>query len=141
MASAAETAIRVEYNYLRRQRDDWHDLAPDVGKIAGLLQQLAWRGQPAASTDLPSGDLVRGAVRALAHVTNPQWISDWQARQVTFLRPVLEAHQQVADWAQNRAVEGWTAQNNIAETLSEILDYYETETTRHQALLRTVGRD
>jgi hypothetical protein len=67
-----------------------------------------------------------------------QWLTDWQSRQVTFLRPILDAHQRAADWAEARAVEGFTAQNSISQTLAEIVGFYETDTSHHQALLRTL---
>jgi hypothetical protein len=158
MASDYDTEIRVTYEYIRRQRDGWHDIAPELGRIAGLLQQLQWRGEPRKNTDLGPGDWDRNLVRQLTHpnqeypsqqdrppgpwpapstVPSP-WLTEWQSRQVTFLRPILDAHQAAADWAGARAVEGWTAQNNIAETLSEIVGFYETDTAHHQALLRTL---
>lgn len=152
MASEYDTEIRVSYEYIKRQRDGWLNIAPELGRIAGLLQQLQWRGEPRKNTALGPDDWERDAVRRVTHPresdptpgapptsTLPnQWLTDWQARQVTFLRPILDAHQRAADWAEARAVEGWTAQNNISETLAEIVGFYETDTSHHQALLRTL---
>jgi hypothetical protein len=114
MADPYDVEIRVAYNYIVRQRGDWLSLAPDTGKIAGLVKNLQWRGEPHT-----------GSASA-------------QSRPVTYLRPILAAHQRIVDWVGARADEGAAAQLHIAERLSEIVALYETNTETHERLLRTI---
>jgi hypothetical protein len=111
MADPYDVEIRVQYSYIVRQRDDWRDLAPDVGKIAALVRKLRWTGEPKKGGD---------------------------SRPVTFLRPTLTEHQKVVVWVDTRASEGAEAQLHMAERLAEIVGLYETDSSLHQRLLRTI---
>jgi hypothetical protein len=111
VADQFDIEIRVQYNYIVRQRDDWRNLAPDVGKISALLRQLQWQGEPRSGGD---------------------------SRPVTFLRPILAQHQRVIDWVNSRVSEGAESQLHMAERLAEIVALYETNTETHQRLLRTI---
>lgn len=134
----ADREILVRYRYLRRQRQYWDDAAPMVGRVAGLTQHLEWRDAPRREDSyLAPGDWPRQSIRDLVAppqripptnpdgspgpvVPNPH-LEEWRTRDVTFLRPILQAHQDVINWVEARVAEGVRAQYNIATRLAEIV--------------------
>ena len=65
MASEYDTEIRVSYEYIRRQRDGWLNLAPELGRIAGLLRQLQWRADPTQAATFPHVTQDRNGYRVM----------------------------------------------------------------------------
>jgi hypothetical protein len=159
---ATDDEIRVEYTYLKRHQGYWHrDTPPILESIIALTRSLRWHGTqnypirlpelrmplripppddpplPPEHMGLPPRRRERPPLDQ--RLQPPPDGLNAQPRPLTYLRPVMAAHERAIEFVRNRASEGITVQYKVAQRLGLTVAVHESREGNYESLMRTGG--